>query len=328
MNVYWIQITQGDVIVNNILLVGTGNMGKEYSKVLTTMNTNFNVIGRGLESAESFRKSTGVKPFTGGLEANFNKLSSVPTHAIVAVGDYDIYNVATFLLSNGIKRILLEKPGGTSKDQIWKVASLAKTQQSEVFVAYNRRFYASVEKALEIIDRDGGVRSFSFEFTEWIHLFENRENRGNIEQILYGNSGHVIDLAFFLGGFPTEMSSYISEKLSWNGHNRSFSGAGVTDKGALFSYQANWDAPGRWGVEIMTENYRLIFRPIEELHIQKKRSIQIDKVELDNRLDLDFKPGLYKEVESFINGDSNGKMVTIDRQLKTWDIFTKIEGYI
>ena len=35
-------------------------------------------------------------------------------------------------------------------------------------------------------------------------------------------------------------------------------GAGVTENGALFSYHANWEAPGRWSVEIMTKKRRLM----------------------------------------------------------------------
>lgn len=312
--------------MNSVLLVGTGNMGKEYCKVLKDMPVTFDVIGRGQNNADLFYEKTGVKALTGGVEANFDHLQGVPTHAIVAVGDYELCSVAKYLLSRGVKNILLEKPGGISKEQILEIYNLAKMEDAGVFIAYNRRYYSSVGKALEIIEQDGGVRSFIFEFTEWIHLFEGRENKGNIEQLLYGNSGHVIDLAFFLGGLPVEMSSYVSEKLSWSGHNRAFAGSGITDKGALFSYQANWDAPGRWGLEVMTSEHRLIFRPLEELQIQEKRSVKIEKVEVDNRLDIEYKPGLYREVESFLNNEISDRTVTVERQIKNWDIFTKIEG--
>lgn len=312
--------------MNNTLLVGIGNMGKEYCKVLKAMNEAFVVIGRGKDNANSFREITGVEPLLGGVEYSFDLLKIKPTHAIVAVGDYELYGVTTFLLKKGINKILVEKPGGTSKEQIKNLAMLAKKENADVFVGYNRRHYSSVNRALEIIEEDGGVKSFSFEFTEWMHLFDGREHKGNIEQVLYGNSGHVIDLAFFFGGLPAEISSYTSEKLSWDGSNRAFAGSGITERGALFSYQANWDAPGRWGIEVMTNAHRLIFRPLEELHIQEKRSVKIEKVDLDNSLDVDFKPGLYSEVKSFLYNDISEKTVTIGRQLKNWGIFEKIEG--
>ncbi len=308
-----------------ILLVGTGNMGKEYAKVLSSLKVPYEVIGRGKESAELFETAIGKKVLTGGVENVYENLHDTPDHAIVAVGDYELYGVACFLIESGIKKILLEKPGGTSLGQLVDLKSRADNHGSDVFIAYNRRYYSSVEKALEIIEDDGGVKSFCFEFTEWIQNFEKRENRGRIEQVLYGNSGHVIDLAFFLGGLPTEMSPYSTGELHWEGNNRAFVGAGISEKGALFSYQANWDAPGRWGVEIMTSRHRLIFRPLEELKIQDKGSINVYPVEIDNELDVLFKPGLYREVEEFLKNSNNLKSVSISRQIENWKTYEAIK---
>ncbi|MEE6591687.1 hypothetical protein VWN77_10290, partial [Campylobacter coli] len=55
---------------------------------------------------------------------------------------------------------------------------------------------------------------------------------------------------------------------------------------------ANWRSPGRWSIEIMTNNYRLIFKPLEKLFIQKKGEISIysydgDKLWQFNDFDFD-----------------------------------------
>ena len=50
------------------------------------------------------------------------------------------------------------------------------------------------------------------------------------------NSSHVVDLAFNLGGNPVEMKSFVSGGQSWHPKGTIFSGAGITDKNALFSY--------------------------------------------------------------------------------------------
>ena len=42
--------------------------------------------------------------------------------------------------------------------------------------------------------------------------------------------------------------------LDWHSSSSQFCGSGITDKGALFSYSADWESPGRWGIEIKTEN--------------------------------------------------------------------------
>jgi len=82
----------------------------------------------------------------------------------------------------------------------------------------------------------------------------------------------------------------------------------------LFSYQANWFAPGRWGVEILTKDSRLIFRPLEKLQVQKNRSVAVDFVEIDDRLDRDFKPGLLRQTEFFLNDVNHPNFITIDEQ--------------
>ena len=64
---------------------------------------------------------------------------------------------------------------------------------------------------------------------------------------------HVVDLAFYLCGKPDEISCYTTGGLNWHSAASVFAGAGITKKNVLFSYNANWGAPGRWGVEIMTK---------------------------------------------------------------------------
>ena len=52
-------------------------------------------------------------------------------------------------------------------------------------------------------------------------------------------------------------------------------------KGAMFSYFADWEAPGRWGLEVLTRKRRLIFRPMEQLQVMPLGSVKIDSVELE-----------------------------------------------
>ena len=73
-------------------------------------------------------------------------------------------------------------------------------------------------------------------------------------------------------------------------------------KNALFSYHANWEAPGRWSVEILTPKHRLYFKPMETLQIQEIGSVAVNPVQIDDTLDKEFKPGLYLQVKSFLDG--------------------------
>ena len=77
-----------------------------------------------------------------------------------------------------------------------------------------------------------------------------------LEEWFLQNSSHVIDLAFFIGGHPTDLKSFVSAGASWHPSGTVFSGAGVTSSNALFSYNANWDSAGRWWVEFLTKENR------------------------------------------------------------------------
>lgn len=305
-----------------VLLVGAGTMAEEYCKVLTALNYEPIIVGRGEEKAEKLEQETGFPVLRGGIEVNIVKMEEIPQYAINAVGVYQLADTTKTLLNHGVKAILVEKPAGINKEQIEEIVALAKQKEAKVYVAYNRRFYASTNKALEIIKEDGGVTSFNFEFTEWAHL-----NLYNInEKRFLANSTHVVDLAFFLGGCPVEMKSYVRGELDWHKSGCMYAGAGISNKDALFSYQANWDAPGRWSVEILTQKHRLYFKPMEKLQIQEKGSVEVKFIELDDELDTTYKPGLYRQVESFLKELDDGKKITIEEQRMHLKWYEMIEG--
>jgi len=311
----------------NVLIVGAGMMAEEYCKVIKALRYEPIVIGRGEENAAKLEKELQIPVLRGGIEKNISKVNDGVSHAIVAVNINQLAHITEILLNAGIKNILVEKPAGVDYQEIKTLTTLAKNKKSNVYVAYNRRFYASTQKALEIIKADGGVTSFYFEFTEWGHVIEKTTYPQDIkEKWFLANSTHVADLAFFLGGFPKEMTSYVQGSLNWHKRGSIYTGAGISEKGVLFSYQANWSAPGRWSVEVLTQKHRLYFKPMEKLQIQEIGSVTVEPVEIDDKLDLLYKPGLYRETESFLNGYEDGKKITIAEQLEHMQFYERIEG--
>ncbi|WP_028979060.1 Gfo/Idh/MocA family oxidoreductase [Sporocytophaga myxococcoides] len=312
-------------INKDILLVGAGPMAVEYAKVLMHLGCSFEVIGRGEESSKKFEEATKKKAHVGGLEKFLSNNKQNFEFAIVSVGVEKLADATFALLETGIKNILVEKPAGLNSEEIQKVAIKAKEKAAKVLIAYNRRFYSSVEKAIDIIKEDGGVTSFNFEFTEWSNKIKNIEKAPGVkENWLLANSTHVIDLAFFLGGKPKEMSAYSGGSLEW--HDKAvFSGAGISKRGALFSYQANWTAPGRWVVEVLTNKHRLYFKPMESLQIQDIDSVQVNTVVIEDEIDKKFKPGVYRQVENFLSNQLE-RFCTIEEQVENVKWYEKIAG--
>lgn len=313
--------------LKKVLIVGTGDIAREYCRVLKKMDIHPDVVGRNPEKARLFGETEGLNAYGGGIAHHMDGNKGPYDYAIVATDIQQLCDATCCLIENGIKNILTEKPGGMNRDEILKVSELADRHGAKVYIAYNRRFYSSTAKAMEIIEQDGGVKSFNFEFTEWAHTIEPLATSKEVKAAWFlANSSHVADLAFFLGGEPREMSSYVSGGLKWHSKGCVYSGAGVSDKDALFSYQANWAAPGRWAVEVLTARRRLYFKPMEKLAVQEMGSVSVNPVLIDDGIDCEFKPGFYKEVESFVNDIHDSKKKTIGDQLRYMDYFEKIEG--
>lgn len=313
--------------MNTVLLIGTGPMAIDFAKVLISQKINFIVVGRGEKSTNNFSETTKFKAISGGIKSWIEKTSEMPEKAIIAVSENELGNVTKQVLNAGIKSILVEKPAGFTIGDISEINVLAKEKKANVFVGYNRRFYTGVKRAIEIINEDGGVTSFNFEFTEWGHVLKDLvKANGVMERWFLHNSTHVIDLAFYLGGKPKELAAYTGGGLPWHPAASIFAGSGISESGALFSYQSNWEAPGRWGVEVLTKKHRLIFRPMEKLQVQKIGSVAIEMVELDYSLDTNFKPGIYKEVEAFIKDDQSD-FCMIEEQVENAIFYKQIAGY-
>lgn len=318
--------------MKKIWLIGAGPMAEAYYNVLAELKQDVTIIGRSKATAEKLSKKINKLVIEGGLSKfikhNYNQ--EVPDIAIVAVGVESLAATCCELISHGVKKILVEKPAGINTVEIKNLNNIAIDAGVDVYVAYNRRFYAAVERATEIIREDGGVVSFNFEFTEWSNrIAPVQKGKGVKDQWLLANSTHVIDLAFFLGGTPKEISCYYagSNELEWHSSASRFSGAGISSTGALFSYCADWCAPGRWGVEVLTKYHRLIFRPMEQLQIQQIDSIVIEAVnDIDYMLDEKFKPGLYKQVYNFLELNSNNSLCCLSEHIENLKYYQKISG--
>ena len=313
--------------MNSIWLVGAGKMAQDYIRVLDGLGRRYTVIGRGEKSAQACQAATGCEVRVGGLNVFLCETPTICSHAIVSVGVEKLYETTQQLITYGVKNILVEKPGALRIGEFESLARAASEYNANVYIAYNRRFYASVLKAQELIEGEGGVISFNFEFTEWSHLIEPLEKESCVkERWFLANSTHVVDLSFYLGGRPEKLFAFTAGKLDWHPTSSVFSGAGISRSGSLFSYQANWESAGRWSLEIMTRAHRLVLTPLEKLQIQKIGTIKLENVEIDDSLDVQYKPGLYIQTQSFLEYNTH-RFCSIQEQLEMVDTYNEIANY-
>jgi predicted dehydrogenase len=221
------------------------------------------------------------------------------------------------VLRAGAYRVLVEKPAAISIVELLANEKTLEPFFDKVFVAYNRRFYASVIEAQKLIEEDGGIISGNFEFTEWSHVIQDLKVSDNIKKNYFlANSSHVLDLAFYLMGKPIDLSSFVDGDCGW--HKPSvFAGSGVTDRNVLFSYSANWESAGRWGIELLTAKRKLVLRPMEKLFEQKLGELTVNEVNVNEALiDDKYKPGVFKEVQAFLSEGSDSPLKTLDEQVQ------------
>lgn len=315
--------------MKKVLLVGTGNIARDYVKVLQGLSVSFDVVGRSVEGCRQFTEDTGVPATSGGVQAAGIQ-PGVCDAAILAIDASQLVPVALDLMALGVRNLLVEKPGAISKRDFASLVCRADDTQTKVYIAYNRRFYASLMQAERLIDQDGGLCSMQFEFTEWPHTVTKT---GLPEETLRNwflcNSTHVVDMAFYFGGMPKQMMCYAGGTQIWTDEHERFVGAGITERGVYFSYGSNWNAPGRWKVELMTKAHRLIFAPIEKLQIQNNGSVKVEPDEtLDDTLDRKYKPGLYLETATFLGfyPEYMNKLKTAQEQLNMFPVYEQISG--
>ena len=314
-----------------VLIVGSGYMATEYAKVLTGLNIEYEVVGRGVSNCKKMESKFSVKVYSGGIERFLsNNILSEYSHIINTVNINLLNETTQSLINAGAEKILLEKPGDLNISGLKKISDLSKMNGAEVLIAYNRRFYSSIQNLKKLAKKDGGIIGVHFEFTEWVHTInpEDYDNESLAKWVI-SNSSHVIDTVFYLIGKPKNINSNISgeAQIPWHPNASIFYGSGESEKNTPFTYHANWLSAGRWAIRVLTKKRAYYLEPLEILQKQDIGTTTIEKIDLDYSLDEKYKPGVYQQVHNFINNNFED-FCTIESQLiKTKNIYNKIANY-
>lgn len=310
-----------------IYILGSGYMANEYAKVLNSLNYDFTVVGRTEEKLNIISSKFPCNTISGGYKSLL-EISNHSDSIIINCLPVEILAASSCaLIDVGVKAILIEKPGALSISELVEINEKADSKNTEVRIGYNRRFYQSFI-ALENYLLKEHLLGISFEMTEWGHVIKELENPDEVKQKwILANTSHVIDIVLYFSGELADFNCFTAGSLTWHSTGSTFVGAGVSKSGILISYCGFWEGPGRWSIDFVTENRRFIYRPMEKLQIQNKGSIGIEFDDsIDYTLDEMFKPGLYLQTKSFMEGDYR-KLTTIKSQIESFKVYNKIGNY-
>lgn len=317
-------------IKSDLLVIGSGGMAAEYLKVLRSLGRTADIVGRGASNLNKLKESYPENNYYyDGLDSYFNNQKHVPQFAINTVNVEYLGAISEKLLIHGIKYLLIEKPGDLDLNQLKHVSKISRDKGSEVYVAYNRRFYSSVTSLISEVKKDGGITSVSFEFTEWAHTFgPDTHSLAALNKWVLSNSSHVIDTVFYLIGEPKKLSSYVNgiNNIEWHPSGSIFTGSGISVLNIPFTYHSNWNGPGRWAIEVITNKRRFYLKPMEKLHVQEIGSVALHDFKIDDALDISFKPGLYLQTKAFLDLKKQ-RLQTIENQIHVMKFYEEMAGY-
>lgn len=312
----------------SVLLIGAGPMAREYIKVLLSLGCPFIVVCRSGESKkrlESFFKEP-IRVVSGGAEKYLSE-NPVPSHVIVATEVLSLYKITARILAYKVQAVLVEKPACLSLEECEKLKGLSRSQKVKLVVGYNRRFYESVREVKRRIVLEGGVRAISFDFTEWSERVGVLAVADEVKQRwFFANSSHVADLAIFLGGTWDWLHARTQGSMLWHSAGSQFFGIASAKSGLNISYRADWGAPGRWAISLYTTESKYDLSPLEELSRTARGSLKPELVLLSDRLDREFKPGLFLQVRDFLVGNFHDHC-GIEEHTENMRFYSQIAGY-
>ena len=310
----------------SVLIIGSGYIALEYLKALKKLKIkNIEILSKSENNLDN-KVLSEYKIIFGGFEKKINLIEKKDL-TIIATPINLLVKAATLAIKSGQENILIEKPGSLFKTDLIILERLIKKQK--VRIAYNRLFYPNFQKLKILSKIDGGITSCKFDFTEWVHTIPFGKYKKDVYRRWgISNSLHVISMAMELIGMPKKITTSQHGNLKWHHTGSIFVGNGISEKNIPFSYHANWEGGGRWGIEVVTKKNVYRLSPLEKLFVLKKGTTEWKEIQIKNIFPK-IKMGLAEEIVIMLDDalEKQLKMVTIKRAIEYNKLAEKIFAY-
>lgn len=300
-------------------------MTEQYVNALLKLEiTDITILGRSKRRTDRISQKYKLDCIFGGYENNLTKIPKKDLTIITLPPD-SLANATDLSLECGHTNILVEKPGALYAGHLLLLDK--KITNQRVRIAYNRLFYQSFHELKKLVEKDGGITSCRFEFTEWVHTIDFKKYQKDVYQ-RWGivNSLHVISMAFRLIGIPKKLSSYQFGRLPWHKSGSVFVGSGISNTNIPFSYHADWSSSGRWGLAVMTKKHSYHLIPLEKLFKYKIGTTESIPIQLKPTY-IDVKDGLAEQIIAMMSKNNNPNLITLQEAAKLINITEDIFGY-
>ena len=286
-----------------LAIIGTGNIAHFHCEAFKKAGF---IISHGAASynsknVESFCKKHGIKKIYSDPVGILKDSSEWDAILLSPPTKYNIDYIEEIFSIN--KTALIEKPVATNPQYLSK---FKKNSHNNIRVAYNRRFYATTQRAKNFIEKEGFINA-RMELPEIVNTSEGYES-------VLLNSAHGIDLLNYL--FP-------SLKILKNIHFENDQGRMVIfkAKNGIINLTMNWNSSSNFILHLEAETLRLEMKPFEQCNIFKGMEVieptkklplrryipkKIESVSSFPTQDNLIKPGFYEqamEIKSLLEGE-------------------------
>ena len=221
--------------------------------------------------------------------------------------------------------LFLEKPPGLMPGQTKTLVELAEKHGTKNMVGYNRRYYSIFHKGIELINQNGGLLGLAVEGHERFWKIARGDIPDEVrENWVYANSTHTIDLLRFFGGEIKSISSLSKSLKEKNGDQ--FVVSMEFESGTLGTYTSHWYSPGGWTAVLFSEGVTVKFEPLEK-GVWIDTNLREYEIHPDE-VDVKYKPGFYRQMESFVEMVRNGPLeppgMNLENVQKTMELAKKV----
>ena len=177
-----------------VLVLGAGNIGLEYARILEDQNIEYKIISRSCSP-----KITNANVINEDIfNIPINRIKSF-SHIIIAIQPHLTFSVLKYLIENTESSILVEKPLSLFAKCIQDIK--IDDFENRIYVAFNRRFFPSVIYAKKLLEGQD-ITASNVCITEMSDRIIGPNEV--IERWGMANTIHILDLIFYLVGFSNE----------------------------------------------------------------------------------------------------------------------------
>lgn len=280
------------------------------------------ITSRTISKAEALARTFYINNVYKNIDSLIEKCSLDALMILVSANQ--IYDVAKKLIPARIP-LFIEKPAGIVSDEATTLLKLADKYGTKNQVGYNRRYYSIFHKGMELIkQKGGGLLGLAVEGHERFWKITNRDIPNEIkENWIYCNSSHTIDLLRFFGGEIKKINSLVKSLKEKNGDQ--FVASMEFESGALGTYTSHWFSPAGWTITLYSDGITVKYKPLEK-GVWIDTNLNEHEIHPDE-VDINYKPGFFRQMESFIRMVRNGSLespgINLEEALKTMEL-TKV----